>query len=676
MRNVLRLARTVSMLFGVLTVTAIAPWAIGGPSDFIAQADRGAAVYARHCAVCHGDHLQGAVAPALSGPVFAQQWTKGTRTAGDLYYIISTSMPRPATGSLTQDEYLGLVAYVLAHNDVAPGVDALTLDSLGHAVAGTGTAGRSPAAASNGRQDRQLFIAGDQGMVAHGAGPSATELGQAAQSSDWVYHNHDYRGTRFSPLEQINRQNVSRLQVACVYQFGALENFVTGPVVYRGTMFVTTPKLTVAIDAATCRERWRYQWPAQDAESWPNNRGVAIKDGYVVRGTSDGYLIALDAADGRLLWARQVARPAAGEAFSMPPLIFEDLILIAPAGSENSIQGWIGAFRLTDGAPVWRFNTIPRAGEPGFDTWIHDAKLPIGGGAVWSPMSLDVQRGQLYVPVTNPAPVFGADLRRGANLYTDSLVALDVHTGTLRWYAQLVPNDDKDWDVTQVSPIVEVAVDGHLHPVVVAGGKDGIVRLYDQDTHALLRQTAIGQHLNVDVPITAAGTRFCPGDLGGIQWNGPAWYPPLQTLYVPSVDWCTTGKLGDESLIVSGKDYMGGTDEMDPVAQAHGLLTAIDASTGSIRWQYHSEKPMVAGVTATAGGLIFTGENTGDVLAFDADDGRVLYRFNVGGAMTAGVVTYAVEGRQYIGVASGKGSFWFGEDKGAPAIFVFKLGAP
>ena len=660
----------------VVACVLLAPVSLPAAADEVThppdQAERGARDYARHCAACHGDHLQGGVAPALSGPDFMAHWATGARSAGDLYYVISTSMPRPATASLRREEYLELVAYLLTYNGVTHGSLLLTQDSLASAIE-TPTAGGPSRAA---HPAKQLFLVGDSGTVPGGAGPSAAELAKAEQSGDWLYHTHDYRGTRYSLLDQIDRHNVGRLQVACLYQLGTMENFVTGPIVYRGTMYVTTPKLTVALDAANCRERWRYQWPAQDTESWPNNRGVAIKDGYVVRGTNDGYLIALDAANGHLLWARQVAKPAAGEMFTMPPLIFDDLILIAPAGSENSIQGWVGAFSLTDGTPVWRFNTIPRAGEPGFDTWKHDARMPIGGGAVWSPMSLDTQRGELYVPVTNPAPVFGSTLRRGANLYTDSLIALDVRSGKLKWYAQLVPNDDKDWDVTQVSPIIDTVIAGRTRHAVVAGGKDGILRLYDRDTHQLLHQTQIGTRLNVNVPVTTGGTRFCPGDLGGIQWNGAAWYPPLQTLYVPTVDWCTTAKLGDESLILSGKDYMGGTDTMDPVEDAHGLLTAIDAGSGAVRWQYRSGKPMVAGVTTTAGGLVLTGENTGDFVAFDADDGRVLYRFNVGGAMTAGVVTYAVEGRQYVGVASGKGSFWFGEGRGAPSIVVFTLAPP
>jgi alcohol dehydrogenase (cytochrome c) len=495
----------------------------------------------------------------------------------------------------------------------------------------------------------------------------------AASSSDWLYYNHDFRGTRYSPLSQIDRRNVGRMRIACNYQLDSTENFVTGPIVYRGTMYVTTARLTVAIDAATCRERWHYTWQPQDAELWPTNRGVAIQDGYVVRGTADGYLVSLDAADGRLLWARQIAHPAAGETITMPPLIYRDLVIIGPAGSENNIQGWVGGFRLSDGSPVWRFNTVPRTGEPGSESWKHDPKQPVGGGAVWSPMSLDAGRGEIYVPVANPAPAFLAQLRRGANLYTNSLLALDVHTGKLNWYAQLVANDDKDWDVTQVSPIIDAEIGGKLRGIIVEGGKDGIVRVLDRDTHKVLHETPIGTRVNANQHISREGTRFCPGVLGGIQWNGPAWHPATNALYVPSVDWCSTAKLDDHPPATRSEYYTGGTLKMDATSQ--GFLTAIDLASGAVHWQYRSRKPMIAGVTTTASGLVFAGELTGDLLALDARDGTVLYRFNTGGAMAGGIVTYAVEGKQYVGAASGRGSIIFGDARGVPTIVVFALPA-
>lgn len=630
-----------------------------------AQSARGRSLYDEHCAACHGLQLEGGGAPALAGRRFIGSWSQAGRNIDDLFYIMTSAMPRPNVGSLTTEQNVDILAYILARNGLPSGRTALTSSPVSLAAisfAATDTATEAPL--------KRPFIQGDGSIKPRGHGPSAAELRTAADSDDWLYHTHNYRGTRYAKLGQVNTGNVDRLQVACIFQLGSMENFLTGPIVYDGTMYVTTARLTIALNAATCREQWRHAWEPQDVEVWVNNRGVAIQDGYVVRGTADGYLVALDAADGRLLWARQVAKPAAGETITMAPMIYEDLVLIGPAGSENNIQGWIGAFSLADGSLTWRFNTIPKSGEPGFETWRNDPDIPVGGGAVWTPLSLDVERGELYVPVTNPAPDFPAHVRPGKNLYTNSLLALDVRTGRLNWYAQLVPNDDKDWDLTQVSPLFDGVVQGKQRRLIVAAGKDGIVRVLDRDTHEELHQTPIGTRLNEDTPISLEGTRYCPGTLGGVQWNGPAWHPGTNLLYVPTVDWCWTATLDPELRMIPGEMYLGAA--LEPDAESRGFLTAIDAATGEIRWQYQSSEPMVGAVTTTAGGLLLAGETAGDLLAFDASSGDELYRFHTGGSITAGVVTYAVGGRQYVAVASGKGSYWIG-GKGAPTVVIFAL---
>jgi PQQ-dependent dehydrogenase (methanol/ethanol family) len=658
-----RIALVLSLLILKCAVANAAPAA--NASFTSEQSAHGQSLYSDHCATCHGARLEGGGAPALAGAQFAASWSQSNRNIDDLFYIMRSAMPRPMVGSLEVSEYVDILAYILSRNGVAAGGEALTADAVRLAAIRLVASGADEAVKA-----RPLYIVGEGDMKPHGRGPSAADLRAAATGDDWLYHTHDYRGTRYSPLKQIDTGNVGRLQVACLYQLGSTESFIPGPIAWDGTLYFTTARLTAAIDSTTCREKWLHTWEPQDVEVWANNRGVAIQDGYVVRGTADGYLFALDAEDGRLLWARQVARPAAGETITMPPLIYDDLVLIGPAGSENNVQGWIGAFSLADGSPLWRFNTVPKAGEPGFDTWQHDPNVPVGGGAVWTPLSLDVERQELYVPVTNPAPDFPAYLRPGENLYTNSLVALDVHTGTLKWYVQTVPNDDKDYDLTQVSPVFEGRVAGKDRKLIVAAGKDGILRTLDRDTHEVLYATVIGTRLNEDTPISVEGTRYCPGTLGGIEWNGPAWHPGANMLFVPSVDWCWTASLETELRLIPGEMYLGAT--LEPDAESQGFLTAIDASTGAIRWQYRSDEPMTGALTTTAGGLLLAAEGIGDLVAFDAASGKELYRFFTGGSMAGGLVTYAVDGKQYIAAASGKGSLFFG-GKGAPTIVVFTL---
>ncbi|TFG49000.1 MAG: c-type cytochrome, partial [Gemmatimonadales bacterium] len=285
-----------------------------GPGYTAAQADRGRRIFGAFCATCHGSELEGAVGPALAGANFVARWTLPDRSVADLFRTMRTTMPRPAAGSLAEESYVQLLAYLLERNGIEAGARELTAAPAALATI------RLPRAAT-GLPEAPEYIAGENGIRPTGKGPSQADLDAAEQSTDWLYHTHDYSGTRYSPLKQVTAANAGRLQVACAFQVGSIETFITGPLVWQGTMYLTTARLTIALDATTCREKWRHSWEPLDDFLWANNRGVAIRDGYVVRGTADGYLFALDAADGTLLWARQVARPALGETITMPPMI-------------------------------------------------------------------------------------------------------------------------------------------------------------------------------------------------------------------------------------------------------------------------------------------------------------------------------------------------------------------
>lgn len=630
-----------------------------------AQAQRGRRIYGAFCATCHGVDLEGAVGPALAGPTFTAKWARDDHPVRLLLDVMRTTMPRPAAGSLADSSYLQVLAYVLSRNGLPAGRHALADSS-------SVLASLHVPPAPTGRPPAPEFIAGKHGTTPTGSGPSAADLASATTSTDWLYANHDFAGTRHAPLHQITPANAAELRPVCAYQVGSLESFVTSPVEWHGTLYVTTARLTIALDAATCRERWRYDWEPRDQFLLPNNRGVAIANGYVVRGTADGYLLALDAATGHLLWARQIGKPADGESITMPPLIYHDMVIIGPAVSEYNIQGWIGAFRLKDGTQVWRFHTVPLPGEPGSDTWAHAPGVPVGGGGVWTAPTLDPATDALYVAVGNPAPDLPAALRPGLNLYTNSVVVLDVRTGALRSYAQLVTHDVHDWDLTQATPLISVRRDGREEPAIVTVGKEGVLRTLDLRTLKPLYATPVTTRLNGDRPLTTAGVHVCPGVLGGVEWSGPAYDPASNLLITPAVDWCTTFALTDTVRFVPGQIYLGGKVTMDSTSQ--GWLTAMDAASGRVRWRYHSGSPMVAGVTTTAGGVAFTGESSGDFLALDAATGRVLYRFDTGGGMGGGAISYAVDGRQYVAAASGRAGVFFGQT-GAPTVFIFALPA-
>ncbi len=635
-----------------------------------AQARRGAALYAKHCASCHGQKLEGTPSTALAGSSFMAKWGQGKHTVDDLYFITRDQMPYGAGRSLTDRQYIDIIAFILKSNLWPSGArelaaDPATLKQIKIAPK------NSPAPTQAEQSDAQK----SEPSSALGGGPDQAALNAAhTNSTDWLLTNHDYAGQRYVDLKQINRLNASSLRPVWLYQAADLNTFHTNPLVYRGVMYLTTATSTIALDATSGQVRWRHNWRLKGKQGWPVQRGVAIKDGMVVRGTHDGYLVALNAATGKEIWDKAIVDMMKNEGgFTMPPLIYEDLIIIGPAGSELGVKGWIGAFRLKDGQQVWRFNTIPDDGEPGAETWGKaDARLK-GGGSVWTPVSLDTERGELYVAVANPAPDFYGEARPGDNLYSNSMIALDVRTGKLRWHYQVVPHDTHDWDLTQASPLFTATVDGKTRKLAATVGKNGVLHVVDRDTHKRVFEVPVSSQFNTEVPLTTEGVRVCPGIQGGVLWNGPSFNPQTNMLYVNSVEWCGHFGVAKELRYVEGQFYMGGFARLDPIEEARGWLTAIDASTGKIRWRYKSNRQMVAAVTSTSADLVFTGEITGDFIALDGRDGKVLYRFNTGGPINGGVITYSINGKQYIAVMSGNATAFWQARPGSSTAVVFAL---
>lgn len=504
-------------------------------------------------------------------------------------------------------------------------------------------------------------------------GPNQTQLNQAYNNvNDWLYALHDYSGKRFVQLDQIDTSNVQNLSPVCAFQAGDKYAFHTNPIVYQGIMYLTTRYDLIAIDAKSCREYWRRSWDKK-RETWAQaNRGVAIKDGKVIWGTANGQLMAVNATSGELSWKRSHADRSNGEKFNMPPILFEDLAIIGVAGSESGIRGWIGAFNLETGKEVWKFNIIPEKGEPAAASWGSAEALKNAGGAVWTPITLDPEKGHLFVGTANPAPAFEGKGRPGDNLYTNTLAVLDVNTGKLLWHNQLVPHDIHDRGVTAPGPLYSATIEGREHSLVATAGKDGMVRILDRETHDILFQISVTKQLNTKKGLNAEGVRVCPGLLGGVQWNGPSYHPKLNALYVPSVKWCTTYKTGGDPEIWPS-EFIGGSFEMDPVEESHGWLNAINASTGEMKWRYKSEAPMVSAVTTTSGGVVFTGETSGDFLALNAKTGKVLYRFYTGGALNGGVITYKINSTQYVAATSGGMTPFWQRPPGSSTVFIFAL---
>jgi alcohol dehydrogenase (cytochrome c) len=622
------------------------------------DAAAGSRIFAAQCAVCHSNQ-QGVngFGPSLAGIV--------GRSAAVIPGFKYTSALRNSGVTWTApnlDQFLADSAKRVPGTAMAVSIQATSDRSDLIAYLSTLVAAAPAQAAPTAPQAAQI------------TGPSQADLnGAATSTANWLYASHDYAGTRFADLKEITAANAASLRAVCLYRSEQPAPTQTNPIVYDGVMYLTFARATVAVDAVTCRERWTYNWQPKGHEISPTNRGVAIKDGKVIRGTADGYLIALDMANGNLLWSQQIASASDSQYLSMPPLIWNDLILYGPAGADFGPKNWIGAFRLSNGEPVWRFNLVPNPDEPGAETWKNREALMHGGGSLWTPLSLDARAGVVYVPVGNPAPDFFGAVRPGDDLYTNSLVALDVRTGKLLWYRQFVSHDEHDSDTSQVSPLFSLKTGPTTRDVVAVSGKDGLLRLIDRTTHDQIYEVPITTRENVDASPTVEGVHRCPGLLGGMEWNGPAYDPNTNRLFVAAVDWCGTFKKFDAPPpFAQESHYYGGSVTPDPHEKSRGWLTAFDATTGKEVWKYASSTPLVAGVTATSGGVLFTGDLDDNFLVLDATSGQVLYRFNTGGSIGGGTVTYERNGKQFVAVASGSVSAFFG-GSGLPLVAIFAL---
>ncbi|HMA23599.1 MAG TPA: PQQ-binding-like beta-propeller repeat protein [Gemmatimonadaceae bacterium] len=484
---------------------------------------------------------------------------------------------------------------------------------------------------------------------------------------DWPAFNRTLAGDRFSPLAEIDRANVGRLGVVCSYTLPEVTALQTGPIVVGGTMYFTTDTISYAIDAGTCAERWKSVRHSPTPSRLAVNRGAAYMDGRLFRGTSDAHVIALDATDGRQLWDVTLDVAGRGVTVPMAPTAWNGLVFVGNAGGDLSgVTGHVYALDARDGRVVWRFDVVPSSG-PVRNTWPTAERYPVSGGAFWTAFTLDERNGVLFVSAGNPAPDYDIAVRDGENLYSNSLIALNAADGRLLAYNQLVKHDFHDWDVDSPAPLVTTRSG---RQIAASANKDGLLSVVDRGRVAagelpLLFQSPTTTRDNIETPLSRdRKTRFCPGYLGGSEWNGAAYHPSLNILYVGAVDWCSSVQLANASAPVPppGAGWFGAaTQGMDPPVNAKGWLTAFDAETGTARWKFAAPRPILAGVTPTGGGLVFAADLGGTLYAFDAASGAVLWQRTTGKSMGGGIVSYLVGGRQLIGVAAGmKSPIWPG----------------
>jgi alcohol dehydrogenase (cytochrome c) len=511
-----------------------------------------------------------------------------------------------------------------------------------------------------------LLLAASSLRALESEGPSISPATQ------WPTYNNGYKGQRFSSLTEITTKNVASLQEVCRVKLADSGSLHTGPVLVDGALIVTTPLDTFSLDPTTCKVRWKSTYQPEEVQVYPGNRGVAVMNGRIFRGTADGRLLALDAATGHLIWKNVVGDPTLNEFVVGAPLAWNGLVYTGTSGSDFGIKGRIVAYDALSGREIWRFTTIPTGNEPGAETWDTRQTAETGGGGTWSTFALDVIEGELFVPVGSPAPSFAPEYRPGANLFTDSMVVLDALNGKLKWWYQLEANDGHDLDLA-AAPMLYTNTDGR--DVAAAAGKDGYVHVVDRLSHQLLFKAPVTTIENEGVRPSPKETKFCPGGAGGTEWNGPALDPSSGTLFIGTVDACTMVKSTLQKRFVKSEGVMlwGATANQATDAPPTGWVSALDSDTGKIKWKYHADAPIIAGITPTAGGLVLTGDTAGHFLALDSATGRVLYKKDTGGAIAGGVVTYSISGRQYIAFTSGNVSRSIFGAVGTPSIVVLAL---
>jgi len=528
----------------------------------------------------------------------------------------------------------------------------------------------------------------------------------AQAGGDWLMYGGNYWNNRFSPLSQINASNVRNLVPRMVFQTGVekLGSFENTPIVVNGVMYITTPatpnNIVIAIDLRTQKTLWRYEHKnaaVSTACCGPNNRGVAIAGGIVYVATLDAQLVALDQATGREKWVAQVGDPAEGYTETMAPLVIDDKVIIGTAGAEYGIRGFVKAYNAASGALVWTWYTIPapnaRVDEGGINGWFgrwsrttpegdnlnrdiakekadsarYADAWRVGGGSMWMTPAYDAETKTLYVGIGNPSPDLDGSIRPGDNLWTESVVALDAATGRFKWGYQTVPHDV--WDLDAVSPPVIAMVGGRK--AVVHAGKTGWVYVLDAATGRLIRRSdAFVPQENMFAQPTAEGTRMLPGANGGQEWSPITVNPELHYAYTVGLHQPMHYKT-HYAPYERGRLWLGSAFVAIPGEAQWGTVSGVNLQTGKIAWQVKTEQPMIGGATATAGGLVFTGEGNGWFKAYDARTGAVLWQFFCGAGVNAAPSVFQVDGEQFVAVAAG-GNFQLGFPLG-DAVFVFGL---
>ena len=499
---------------------------------------------------------------------------------------------------------------------------------------------------------------------------------QQPPGEDWLTYNGSYNSWRHSRLDQITLANVNSLESKWVYHMpGSAGDLQCVPIVVNGVMYVTQPNEIYALDGRSGRLIWQYQHilsktPYREGP----NRGAAVFEDKVYFTTTDAQLVALNATNGDVLWQSKIAEASEGYHSPAAPLIAKGKVIVGDTYGDRGLVGSLVAFDARTGERLWSFHTIPQAGEPGVETWAGDS-WKHGGGATWLTGSYDPELNLVYWGIGNPSPDYNGDVREGDNLYSDSMVALDLDTGKLKWYFQFTPHDVMDWDGAELPVLVNAPFEGKKRKLLVQADRNGFYYILDRETGQFLHGNRFATQLNWATGLTAqgrpirvpgigpslTGTKVCPSSIGATNWMSPTYDPQTGLLYLVTLESCGIATKNTEKFRPGGFQYLAGGDVLIHDDTWRVYLRALELTTGKEVWKQEriGSEGLGGGLLSTAGGVIFSGEGIGEFVALDPKTGKPVWHFNTGQKINAQPMTYMVNGRQYVAIASNSDIFAF-----------------
>ena len=501
--------------------------------------------------------------------------------------------------------------------------------------------------------------------------PVSDRYREVTSQTDWPSYNGGLDGNRFTPLSQITKSNVSRLALKWMFTMPGVTLAETTPVVAGGIMYVTSANECWALDAGTGRQLWHFQRSKTQGlignAAGGFNRGVALAGDRVFMVTDNAHILALNRATGDLAWETTMADWRQNYNATSAPLAVGNLVITGTAGGEQGARGFVAAYDQASGKEVWRFWTVPAAGEPGSETW-KGKGIEHPSAVAWFTGSYDPELGLVYWPTGNPGPDYNDAEREGDNLYSCSILALDAKTGKLQWHYQFTPHDVFDWDATEPPVLADMDWQGQPRKVLLQANRNGFFYVLDRTNGKLLlakpfvKKITWAKEIGTDgrpvlnpLPVTPDGlTRVCPAQAGGTNWYSTAWDASSGLYFLQTVEHC--GLYSKRAIEwEAGKAYLGGFQRNAPEDPPQKFLRAINVRTGDIAWEFPQIGPgsTWGGVLATAGGLVFFCEDGGAFVAVDSSNGKPLWRFQTNQRWNASPMAYQFDGQQYVSVAAG-----------------------